>query len=125
LDATVTPELVDRALEAIAGEWPIRTTFPEGMRAALLAAVPLGEDARFTLDKPTVEGWYWMNDQGSGIEVVRVFKRPGHDYLCIYGERYMGKRDFVAVARTRFQWCGPLPLPAPPSDAELAREGKT
>jgi hypothetical protein len=70
---------------------------------------------RFTLDKPTVEGWYWMNDQGSGIEVVRVFKRPGHDYLCIYGEPCMGKRDFVAVARTQFQWCGPLPLPAAPS----------
>lgn len=68
---------------------------------------------------PTEPGWYWLYDElDTGLNLVEVFKRPGHDYLAIAAEPTgSGKRDFHAVsAMTKVKWQGPIPIPERPND---------
>ena len=61
---------------------------------------------------PVETGWYWYKG-GIYDEVVHVFERPGHHYLCIYGEPSgTGKREFVPVTKIGGQWAGPIQEPA-------------
>jgi hypothetical protein len=63
-------------------------------------------------DKPDCEGWYWRKEEDGRAYVVNVRKRPGHEYLCIELDPYgQGRRDFVAVAKIRGSWAGPIVPP--------------
>lgn len=113
LDAKVTPELVEKAWRAF-DEY-----FGNGisaMRAALLVAVPLGEDAK---DAARLK---WLADRAR----INRFSRD-HSYVVIDvwldDERKfrVGPRDGVGMASLRT--AVDAAMAAPPSDAELAREG--
>lgn len=66
------------------------------------------------VDVPTVEGFYWlhMNDIWT---IEHVFKRPGHEYLCVQQPDIglAGKRSFLAVEKlvNHAAWFGPITKP--------------
>ena len=65
----------------------------------------------WTTDKPTETGWYWINDFDT-IEVIKVFKRPGHNYLCVYKNiRHFGSPDYIPINYMDCEWSGPIDEP--------------
>ncbi len=84
----------------------------------------------WTYDVPSVEGWYWLR-RDAGDVVVLVFKRPGHNYLCIDGDQYgpLHRRDFIPVQRigAHCAWLGPITPssaapPSPPDEGATVRD---
>lgn len=97
-----------------AAEWlgvpPLQASAPDGKGANSLPAQAQGLLTGVT---PTEPGYYWFGD-----DVVQVFTRPGHSYLCIAGEPYgpSGKRDFVAIAQMpASKWSARIKRPDAPA----------
>lgn len=70
----------------------------------------------WTNTPPTEEGWYWMRNltlTANTATIERVFKRPGHEYLCInaYGNCGHVKRHFWPVEKLSSEWAGPISKP--------------
>jgi len=70
----------------------------------------------WTNENPTEEGWYWIdiNLFGEQInEIVEVFYRPGHKYLCISDPNSCQhtKRNFIFIAKIPALWAGPIDKP--------------
>jgi hypothetical protein len=117
LDATVTPELVERVRKVLvaecgtehASDGALLMPIPDddAMRAALLAAVPLGEDAAMA----------WFD-----ADIVYVDNPTDVDcpeIKCAVGVVSGGLSNLrVLIHPSEYE-------SAPPSDTELAREGKT
>ena len=64
------------------------------------------------VETPTEAGWYWLYMDGL-LTIEHVFTRPGHDYLAVQQPDIglLGKRSFLAVAKIRGDWYGPIPKP--------------
>lgn len=119
----------DDFLGAIAATYPIRSKFSARLQKlckeildSLPASVEKIQELTIAynrivshggwISEPTEPGWYWYKGDMHGEEILEpvcVFKRPGHEYLCImdpipYGP---GKTHYFPVARLSAQW---LPL---------------
>jgi hypothetical protein len=71
-------------------------------------------------EAPIEVGWYWMKLKeriadgfGTAVEqLIEVFRRPGHDYLCVQiNPCDHVKRNFIDVRGIGAQWSGPIPRP--------------
>ena len=58
--------------------------------------------------EPTKPGWYWIDCDyiSSEPRIIKVFVRPGHDYLCINSPHVCQhtKSDFLAVCKLGAEW---------------------
>jgi len=65
---------------------------------------------QYSKNIPTKEGYYWLLE-GELEEIVEVFTRPGHKYLCILDPNATYKRNFLAVNNLPYLWAGPINKP--------------
>ena len=71
---------------------------------------PAGQ--RWTREKPTVEGWYWLVEDGwGGPEVVLV--KSANLLLRVYFTS--GRREDVGTVNA--EWYGPIQRPLTPNEA--------
>ena len=73
----------------------------------------MSEVNTWTTDNPTIEGHYWIKSFYFDVDIVQVFKRPGHDYLCVVdpAPKTYEKRGFLAVSKLGAEWAGPINKP--------------
>ena len=69
---------------------------------------------KWTTDKPTEPGWYWMDDGDNWYkQAVRIDVAPrslGTEQLCVYS----GIAEFVGLVdncKEGAKWAGPIPEP--------------
>lgn len=79
---------------------------------------------KYSQDKPTEPGFYWVIDCEGHEYVERVLVRPGHSYLCVYDEpnRMTGKREFLSISHLPWWWAGPIKRPE--GGAEIIKDIK-
>lgn len=87
----------------------VETVVAEAMRRAL-AARPL----RWTREKPTTDGWYWMLAPNAEPEVGEVVL-SGHAWLYLPADGGVD-RPIQLEDMPWAQWAGPLPEPGPATE---------
>ncbi len=74
----------------------------------------------WTIEKPTVSGWYWLKD-GSAEIIVQV-EIGTFDSYYIEWVWFAGSRRQTPLSAIKAQWAGPL---EPPNDSAQDSDGKT
>lgn len=62
---------------------------------------------------PKEPGYYWIDNDfiSSAPKIVKVFTRPGHNYLCISAPHVCShtKSDFLAIKKLGGEWSPRIP----------------
>ncbi len=78
---------------------------------------PDKEWLEWSSEPPKVAGWYSCDMPGYGVCAIRVFQRPGDEYLGIFipGEDHLSTTnhgaEYIPVSNVTAQWAGPIPGP--------------
>lgn len=74
---------------------------------------PADERGGWSEDIPKGPGYYWIRSHYFGEQVMEVFYRPGHKYLCIQNPEQDddGPRDFIAISKLDAEWSDRIPKP--------------
>ena len=72
-------------------------------------------DLRWTKDKPTVEGWYWVKEERSGESTMVLIDE--HDLACANDEfcPHCKARAYSSLHYPGL-WAGPIPEPEEAED---------
>ena len=100
----------NRLLDDLIGRSDAAESFKYHVKQAQAALTPAGQ--RWTREKPTVEGWYWLVEDGwGGPEVVLV--KSVNLSLRVYFTS--GRREDVGTVNA--EWYGPIQRPLTPNEA--------
>ena len=68
---------------------------------------------KYSFDIPTKEGFYWIDSDIIDKGIYLIFKRPGHDYLCVNDPRVCQhtKSNFLALQHLDARYAGPIKEP--------------